>query len=76
MTATVHPIIYPTWMRSQSPLAIYYSSGLLQRWRHIGDVGFFVAVGEYQKHDREAQDGWEQQRLLSTIPVFHLVLFD
>ncbi len=50
-------------MRSQSPLAIYPSTGLLERWTHVGGDGFYTAVGESRKYDLETQSGWGQQKL-------------
>ncbi len=65
-TAIVHPVaswIFPSTKRSQSPLAVCFSAGLLEHWTHVGDAGFYIAVGESRKHDHEAQRGWAQQKL-------------
>ncbi len=62
-TATVHPVA--TWMssrmkRSRSPLAVCFSTGLLERWAHVDG-----AVGDSWKYDLEAQCGWGGKKTVS-----------
>ncbi len=56
--AIVHPVATwispPTWS-SQSPLTIYFSTGLLERWTHVDGHGFNTSFDESWKYDREAQ---------------------
>ncbi len=54
--------ISPLSKRSQSSLAINSSTGLLERWAHIGGDGFYTIVGESWKYDSEAQSEWGQQK--------------
>ncbi len=42
---------------------MYSSTGLLERWTHVGGDGFYTDVGESWKYDLEAQCGWGQQKL-------------
>ncbi len=48
---------------SQSPQAVCSSTGLLERWTHVGGDGFYTAVEESWKYDLEARCGWGQRRL-------------
>ncbi len=61
----MHPVetsMSPRMKRSQSPLAIRSTTGLLERWTHVGGYGFYTAVGESLKYSLEAQSGWGQQK--------------
>ncbi len=49
--------------RSHSLLANYSRTVLLKNWTHVGDAGFYIAVGESRKHNHEAHSGWAQQAL-------------
>ncbi len=43
--------------------AICSSTGFLEHWTHVVDDGFYTAVSESRKYDREAQTGWGQEKL-------------
>ncbi len=66
----VHPVATwtsPPMMRSRYPLAIYSSTGVSERWMHVGVSGFYTAVGESWKYDRWGSkncDAWKVEKFV------------
>ncbi len=58
--AIVRPVatsMFPAVMRTQTLLAVYSSTGELERWTYVCGHGFYTIVGKSWKYDREASHG-------------------